>query len=322
MRPRHDTSSRGDGAEPRLQGAAATIRFDDGALEVEYAADRGVEMALPRLDRHDGGELISRLPDDTVARDRPRLLRGLVRQDGRLRRPTLAAAERTTEELMAEIEPRRPAWTFPDDRGARRRRVAVSMGADLDLDASSTAGPGEPPVGVTIQGDPDEIEGVLDKIKAQRGRTPRLLETEVRGRRVAIAPTRTTAAPSGRRRPRRHGAFDEVVEDADEASAVLFVDFDADDNWLVAACRRGRPEVGENIEPLSAFGITGWLDDDVVARRRQADHRLSPSPADRGRGRPGDRDQVGRCQLQVEPAPPARDEDRRERGRGRVEHGG
>ena len=28
--------------------------------------------------------------------------------------------------------------------------------------------------------------------------------------------------------------------------------------------RRQRPEVSKNLEPLSAFGVSGWVDDDVV----------------------------------------------------------
>jgi hypothetical protein len=44
---------------------------------------------------------------------------------------------------------------------------------------------------------------------------------------------------------------------------VLFVDFDADDNWLARLAGEEDPEMAENIEPLSAFGVTGWLEDGV-----------------------------------------------------------
>ena len=57
-------------------------------------------------------------------------------------------------------------------------------------------------------------------------------------------------------------AYAEVVE-SDEAQSVLFVNFNADDDWLVRLTGDS-PEVSKNLEPLSAFGVSGWVDDDVV----------------------------------------------------------
>jgi hypothetical protein len=142
--------------------------------------------------------------------------------------------------------------------------LALSMGAGLDLEAFFNGGPGELPVGVTIQGDPDDIEGVLDKLRARMGPDAEMLETEVEGDKVTISPDadyRGTLAAGGSLGDSE--AFDEVVEDAEGASAVLFVDFDADDNWLARLAGEEDPEIAENIEPLSAFGVTGWLEGGV-----------------------------------------------------------
>ena len=57
-------------------------------------------------------------------------------------------------------------------------------------------------------------------------------------------------------------AYREVVE-ADEAQSVLYVNFDADDDWLVRVSGDS-PEVSENLDPLSAFGVSGWVDGDVL----------------------------------------------------------
>ena len=54
-----------------------------------------------------------------------------------------------------------------------------------------------------------------------------------------------------------------VVVESDEAQSLLFVNFNADDDWLVRLTGDS-PEVSKNLEPLSAFGVSGWVDDDVV----------------------------------------------------------
>ena len=44
---------------------------------------------------------------------------------------------------------------------------------------------------------------------------------------------------------------------------MLFVNFDTDEDWLVRLTGDS-PEVSTNLEPLSAFGMSSWVDDDVV----------------------------------------------------------
>ena len=46
----------------------------------------------------------------------------------------------------------------------------------------------------------------------------------------------------------------------------MYVNFDADDDWLVRFSDEmgAGAEVSENLAPLSSFGVTGWVDDDVV----------------------------------------------------------
>jgi hypothetical protein len=52
-----------------------------------------------------------------------------------------------------------------------------------------------------------------------------------------------------------------VIADAD-AAAVLFVNFDVDDNWL-DALTGDDPELADNVAPLSALGVTSWSDGDA-----------------------------------------------------------
>lgn len=246
-----------------FRGAAVTVRFDDGALEVETAADPGQSMmAMSGLDQG-GSELVSTLPDDTVAAF------ALGFSDGWFTEMVdtfaeLGGADMTADELMAEMSEASGLDLPTDAEALAGDAMAVSMGSGFDLEAFFNGGPGELPVGVTIQGDPDAIEGALDKVKAQMGPDADMLETEVEGDRVTLSPNadyRATLAGGGSLGDSE--AFDEVVEDADEAAAVLFVDFDADDNWLARLAGEEDPEIAENIEPLSAFGVTGWLEDGV-----------------------------------------------------------
>jgi hypothetical protein len=53
------------------------------------------------------------------------------------------------------------------------------------------------------------------------------------------------------------------VVDADEAQSVVFVNFNADDDWLVRLTQ-DMPDVSENLEPLAAFGFSTWVDDEAV----------------------------------------------------------
>lgn len=246
-----------------FRGAAATIRFDDGALEIEAAADPGQSLtALSGIDQG-GSELVSALPDDTVAAFALGFSEGWFTEmvDNVA---GMSGADMTVEEMMAEMSAVSGLDLPADAEALAGDAMAVSMGAGFDLEAFFNGGPGELPMGVTIQGDPDDIQGVLDKLEAQMGPEADMLETEVEGDKVVISPNddyRATLAAGGTLGDSE--AFEEVVDDADEASAVLFVDFDADDNWLARMAGEEDPEIGENIEPLSAFGVTGWLEEGV-----------------------------------------------------------
>jgi hypothetical protein len=246
-----------------FRGAAVTIRFDDGALEIEAAADPGQSlMAFSGLDEG-GSELVSALPDDTVAAF------ALGFSDGWFTEMVdhlagMSGDDMTVEEMMADMSAVSGLDLPSDAEALAGDAMAVSMGAGFDLEAFFNGGPGELPMGVTIQGEPDEVQRVLDKVKAEMGPEADMLETEVEGDKVVISPNddyRATLADGGTLGDSE--AFEEVVADADEASAVLFVDFDADDNWLARMAGEEDLEIGQNIEPLSAFGVTGWREEGV-----------------------------------------------------------
>ena len=120
-------------------------------------------------------------------------------------------------------------------------------------------------MGVKILGDADEIEGVLDKLRdaaggADGGRPRQRLD----GRHRRGRP--------GRRLPQQL-LEDGGLGDSDTfrtwsstpttRPAVLYVDFDAGDDWL-AELAGDDDEVRDNLEPLDALGMSAWVDDDTA----------------------------------------------------------
>ena len=62
-------------------------------------------------------------------------------------------------------------------------------------------------------------------------------------------------------------SFDSAVPKADQASSILYVNFDAGDGWasqVADLLSDGDPSAKANIEPLDALGVSGWVDDDKV----------------------------------------------------------
>ncbi|NPC43623.1 DUF3352 domain-containing protein [Nocardioides sp. zg-1230] len=247
-----------------FDGAAATVRFDDGSVEVEYAmSDYNPDMTR-FMTSEQGVDMISALPEDTVAAF------GFALEEGWAEAmldyvKTLAPDESASiDDQLAQFETE-TGLAFPEDiETLLGDGVTVSMGSGLDPDAVANGGPGEVPVGIRIDGDADEIQAVLDKIAAQAG--PEMAEfmqvSEGDGYAVLALQDDYRGALEGGGSLGDSATYSEVVE-ADEAQSVLFVNFNADDDWLVRLAG-DMPEVSENLEPLAALGVSGWVDDGVV----------------------------------------------------------
>ena len=269
-----------------FDGAAATVRFDDGGLEVEMAYSN-YQQDLTEKFLGDGRGRDGRGPARRHrGRVRPRLRRRLGPDDARLhgddqrRRDGHGRADRARPRA-------RPASTCPrTSRRCSARASRSALGSGIDPDAIVNGGPGELPLGIKIKGDAGEIQAVLDKVKDLAGPevAPYLEVTEGDG--YAVHRHQRRLQGGARVRAARSAtptAYDEVIED--DAASVLFVNFNADDDWL-ARVSKDEPELSENLEPLSAFGISGWVDGDVVARRLQGHHRLTSTGIATGRSGP------------------------------------
>ncbi|WP_322919484.1 DUF3352 domain-containing protein [Nocardioides renjunii] len=250
-----------------FDGAAATVRFDDGGVEVEYAMSNYQQDMTKFVDGDAGVSMVAGLPTDTVAAFGFALEEGWAQAMLDYVRSTLPEDSATIDEQLAQLETE-TGLAFPEDlETLLGEGVTVSLGSGIDPDAIANGGPGEVPVGIKIKGDAGEIQAVLDKIAAQAG--PELADymkvTEGDGYAVLALQDDYRGALESEGDLGGSDDYTSVVEDGD-AQTVLYVNFDADDNWLVRLTE-DMPEVSENLEPLSAFGVSGWVDGDVVHGR-------------------------------------------------------
>ena len=213
-------------------GMAATMRFSDGSLELEVAADAGeAEHALGGSEG--GDDVLATLPDDTGAAIGIGLAEGWLGD--------LVDAD-TLRQLAGET-----GLDLPDDAEALAgRSAALAVSGDIDPDSlfGLTDGTGLP-VGLKVQGDADRIATIVDKLGEPLG-----VDTE--GDTIVVGPN-----ADYRQRLLEDGglgdtdAFRHAVPDAGDAGAVLFVNFDAG-SWFADQ---------EELQPLQAVGASVRVED-------------------------------------------------------------
>jgi len=260
------TSFDQDGANPmtetlkNFKGLAITVRFDDGALEVETAGDTGINLpAFYGSDR--GSDVLETLPADTAAAIgvgfEPGWLTQVVEQMA-----AYTGGEMTAADLFEEASTATGLDLPQDAETLFGRSAALGFGSDFDPEAFFNSADGtDIPIALKVQGDADAIQAVVDKIVAQDESAADFLGTDSDGDIVVIGPDAEYRAAV-----LKHGTlgdndvYQDVVRESDKASAVLFVNFNAGDDWLVRVAGDD-PTVKENLVPLAGFGITAWKDD-------------------------------------------------------------
>lgn len=247
-----------------FDGMAATVRFDDGSVEVEYAMSNYQKDLTRFMESDTGVGMVASLPEDTVAAFGFSLEEGWAQAVLDYVKSTVPEESDTIDEQLAQFESE-TGLTFPEDvETLLGEGVSVSLGSGIDPDAITNGGPGEVPAGIRIKGDADEIQAVLDKVAELAGPEAAQFMQVSEGDGYAVL-----ALQDDYRGKLESGGdlgdsddYSKVVEDG-EAQSVLYVNFDADDDWLVRVTE-DMPEVSENLAPLSAFGVSGWVDGDVV----------------------------------------------------------
>ncbi|WP_028660982.1 DUF3352 domain-containing protein [Nocardioides insulae] len=247
-----------------FQGFAGTLRFADGGVEIEVAS--GLEGAAEEsLSSGRAGDMVATLPESTS------VALGVGLADGWVDQVLDSLAESTgmsADELLTQAEAA-TGLDLPDDAEALLgESAALALDGDIDPEALSGAtDPSALPIGLKVEGDPAEIEGVLDKVRPQIDPTGSVLGSSGEGDVVAIGPD-----PDYLAMLLEDGglgdtdAYRDVIPDQGDATGLLYVNFDAADGWLTDVLESGGApaEVIANVEPLDALGASSWADGDVT----------------------------------------------------------
>ena len=245
-----------------FDGAAVTVRFEDGGLEVESASSVDY-LNLDKLYSSDqGDDVVAGLPGNTA------IAFGLGFEEGWFTTLTdyLESSSGGVFDIEDGIEAieQQTGLQLPEDAETLAgESAAVAVSGDVDFSADS---PQDQPVGVKVQGDADAITGVLDKLLGNVGDDDlQGFGYQADGDHVAGSFSDDwTKALLADGDLGDNDDYQDVVSESDKAAAVLFVNFNEGD-WLERAVQAGGgdQELLANLEPLKAAGMSAWTDDDV-----------------------------------------------------------
>jgi hypothetical protein len=245
-----------------FDGAAVTVRFDDGAVEIETAMDAALSQDFYGTDA--GDDVLATLPGDTAAAVGVGFAEGWL--GSWLEQFAAGAGGMSVEDLLAEAEAETGLSLPEDGETLAGESAALALGGDFDTDTLINSSDGtDVPLGLKVQGDPDAIEDVIAKLETKFATEgyPEIVR-EVEGDTIAIGLNPDYVAElAGEGDLGESETFQNVVREAEDASAILFLDFDAGDNWL-AGLAGDDETVKENLEPLEGLGMSAWQDGDVV----------------------------------------------------------
>ena len=242
---------------------AATLRFNDGAIEFEMAGDANLSGQFLLAGGGASADVVETLPADTAA------AYGLGFADGWFGDIIDTFASYTgesPEDLMSELSDMSGLDLPADAETLAGDSAALALGSDFDPDVFFSSDDGSDiPIAVKIKGDPDEIEKVLDKLREMAGPEANVLESDADGATIVIGPNsdyRADVLKDGDLGD--NDVFQDVVREADKAQTVLFVNVDEFEDAIADAAGDSDQEFIDNLKPVSGFGVTGWVDGDTA----------------------------------------------------------
>lgn len=251
-----------------FKGMAGVLRFDDGAFEMEFASDG--EVAGNNLLASDaGGDTITSLPEDTAAAVGVGFTEGWFGDLLEFYQPYFAGMgeDLTLDDMLDELESQ-TGLTLPDDiETLFGDSAALALGSDFDPEALLESSDGsDVPVALKVDGDPEEIEAVLEKLRAQFPSEETLVfDTDAEGDTIVIGPNeafRKEVLDKGGLGD--NDVFKDVVREVDDASVVLFVNVNELEDLIEEGMGEFDAELFDNVKPISGFGISGYVDDGVA----------------------------------------------------------
>jgi hypothetical protein len=245
-----------------FKGGAATLRFTSDGVEFAAAGD-GSGATLSEVTGNTGGTLVQRLPGDTAA------AAGITFPEGWLHHQLdqlsgTFGSGMTGDDLARELSAQTGLDVPGDIETLLGSGVSVSVGKDFDLEAATNSGDGSGlPIAITVKGDPQAIDAVLDKLRSHLGGAA-FLGSDSAGDLEVIGPSadyrKQVLAGGGLG---DDGTFQDVVPDAGKAGSVLFVNVDAFEAQIEKASA-GDQQTIDNVRPLRAIGTSSWSDGGVV----------------------------------------------------------
>ncbi|GAB3265419.1 DUF3352 domain-containing protein [Nocardioides dilutus] len=248
-----------------FKGMAGVLRFDDGSVELEFAGD-GEVAGSSLLASDAGGDTISSLPEDTAAAIGVGFSQGWFGDLLEMYAPYLGGGE-DLDSLLDDLETE-TGLVLPDDiETLFGDSAALALGSDFDPEAVFESSDGaDVPVALKVDGDPEEIEAVLDKLRDQLPPDETLvLDTDSEGDTVVIGPNedfRKEVLDNGGLGDNE--VFKDVVREVDDASVVLFVNINELEDLIEESMGEFDQDFVDNVKPVSGFGVSGYVDDGVA----------------------------------------------------------
>lgn len=251
-------------------GGAAVLRAQDGGFELELVTGQISDAWGTLAGNGRGGEMVATLPDTTAAAFGIGFDEGWAADLLEQLTPLIEAESgMPAEQAIAELEAQ-TGLSIPEDvETLGGESFAIAVDSDIDPSAFEDEDISRIPVGIKVKGDPEAIEAVLDKLRAQAGpQAGELLLSRTVGDDVVVISGSEDYLDQLAEDGDLGGndTFESLVPNREDASSLLFVNVDAGDDWLVRLMEdTGAPEeLVENVEPFEGLGISGWKDGDEV----------------------------------------------------------
>ncbi|MDO9455036.1 DUF3352 domain-containing protein, partial [Nocardioides sp.] len=252
-----------------FDGAAVTVRFDDGGLEIESASSVDYLGLEKVYSSERGDDVVAGFPDDTA------IAVGVGFEEGWFTSLTdyldsVGGDMFDLEEGIAALEEETGLQLPEDAETLAGESAAIAIGGDFDPEAFDDGDPSGQPVAVKVKGDPDGITSIIDRLLDNPD-----VAAEVKdefGYQTDDDHVVAGFSEDYNKQLLEDGGlgdsdtYQDVVRESDKSAAVLYVNFDAG-GWLdrAVAADGGDPEVAANVKPLKALGLSAWTDDDDVS---------------------------------------------------------
>lgn len=258
--PSEDAQQKLDELFADFQGAAATLRFEDGGVELAAAGSGFPAMGSAATS-------VADLPASTVA------ALGLSLPEGWT--DTLETQLKASfgpmffEQMMSQIEAQTGLQMPEDLEKAFGADSVLAVDGSTDWEAvGDSEDPGVVKAGIRVQSDEADVRRIVSALLAAvRAGNPDFVKVQADGGHVAVGfdeeylEDLLAGGDLG-----SSETFEDAVAEADKARAALFLDFDAADGWLERFVKAtgGSDDDVANAKPLSAFGLSSWVDGDTT----------------------------------------------------------